>query len=279
MSAEFTTAIVSDTGKTRFQAALERAKAGGAPCVGQWLMYPGYSLARHVAELGCDWVLVDCEHGNIADNEMYLAVGAIAAAGASPLVRIPASEPWMLKRALDSGAHGIMVPMCETKEQAIAIANAAKYPSAEWPEGIRGAGAIFAPSVFHQNMMEYSRHANNNILVIVQIESRQAVENCEDIAKTPGIDGLFVGPNDLAASMGHFPFDHPKIEEVQQATAKILKAAKDAGKFAGHFALDAESAAKSALNGFEFMNCGADVMAVTLWLSEEMAKMKSLIKR
>ena len=102
---------------------------------------------------------------------MYLAVGAIASAGASPIVRIPAGEVWMMKRALDSGAHAIMIPMCETKEQAEAIVNGMKYPSASWPNGIRGAGAMFAPALFNQNGHEYLRHANDNILVIVQIES------------------------------------------------------------------------------------------------------------
>lgn len=115
---------------------------------------------------------------------------------------------------------------------------------------------MFAPANFNQDGRDYLRHANDNILVIVQIESRKAVENCEEIANTPGIgtsvsiylwqsfltgpDMLFIGPNDLASSMGYFAFDHGKIDEVQQATARVLKAAKDGGKFAGHFALSAD---------------------------------------
>lgn len=99
---------------------------------------------------------------------------------------------------------------------------------------------MFAPANFNQNGMEYLKRANDNILVIVQIETRTAVENCEEIASTDGIDMLFVGPNDLAASMGYFAFDHAKITEVQEATARVLEAAKGAGKFAGHFALSAD---------------------------------------
>lgn len=134
--AEIKSAIVSSAGRTRLQAALERAQKGGPPCIGQWMELPGYSLARTIAGLGFDvsphrtfcltysrkielkhhkWVLVDCEHGNIDDSEMYLAVAAIASAGSSPIVRVAGSEPWMMKRALDAGAHAIMIPMCETK--------------------------------------------------------------------------------------------------------------------------------------------------------------------
>jgi 4-hydroxy-2-oxoheptanedioate aldolase len=115
-----------------------------------------------------------------------------------------------------------------------------KYPTSQWPKGFRGTGAMFAPANFSQNGMDYLRHANDNVLVIVQIETRTAVENCEEIAATPGVDMLFVGPNDLASSMGYFAFDHAKIPEVQEATARVLKAAKEAGKFAGHFALSAD---------------------------------------
>lgn len=106
---------VDSTGKTRLRASLERAAtAGGEPSIGQWLEFPGFTLARTVASLGCDWVLVDCEHGNIDDAAMYHAIAAISTAGASPIVRVAGSENWMIKRALDAGAHGIMVPMCET---------------------------------------------------------------------------------------------------------------------------------------------------------------------
>lgn len=120
---------------------------------------------------------------------------------------------------------------------------------------------MFAPANFKQNGGEYLKTANDNILVIVQIESRMAVENCEKIAAVEGIgknlwclmfvttlliqelffiDMLFIGPNDLAASMGYWAPDHARILEVQEATARVLKAAKDAGKYAGHFALSAD---------------------------------------
>ncbi|KAL4811145.1 Pyruvate/Phosphoenolpyruvate kinase-like domain-containing protein [Aspergillus unguis] len=258
--------------QTRLQISLERAAARQAPSVGQWLEFPGYHLAQTVAALGEDWVLIDCEHGAIDDTQMALQIAAIAAAGVSPIVRIPASEPYMMKRALDAGAHGIMVPMCETKQQAQAVVAGCKYP----PQGVRGAGAMFAHSAFKQTAREYLETANQNVVVIVQVETRRAVENVEEIAGVDGVDMLFVGPNDLASSMGYFAFDHPNIPEVQEAIQKVLGAAKGKKKFAGHFALGAKEAARRWEQGFDFVNCGADIVAIGAWMGNEMNELKRL---
>lgn len=118
---------------------------------------------------------------------MYLQIGAISTSGVSPIVRIPMGEPWMIKRALDAGAHAIMVPMCETKEQAEQIVQASKYPSKAFPTGRRGAGAMFGPSAFNQNGRDYLLSANDNVMICVQIETRTAVENVEEIASVEGI--------------------------------------------------------------------------------------------
>ncbi|KAJ5642851.1 HpcH/HpaI aldolase/citrate lyase family protein [Penicillium longicatenatum] len=258
MAATIASPVVSPIGKTRLQASWSLPQRG-----------------KGLAPLGEDWVLIDCEHGDIDDKEMYLQVGAISSAGVSPIVRIPAAEPWMMKRALDCGAHGIMVPMCDTKEQAEAIVRSCKYPSTRWPQGVRGAGAMFAPAAFNQNGRDYLAHANTNVTIIVQIESKLGVENCEAIASVDGIDMLFIGPNDLASSMGYVAFDHPKIPKVQEAIQRVLVAAKAAGKYAGHFALSAETAAKKYKQGFDFVNCGADIVAVTAWMATEIANLKA----
>ncbi|KAK9794144.1 hypothetical protein SCARD494_05721 [Seiridium cardinale] len=301
MANQISSPVVNTSGKTRLRDSLERAKRGEGPSVGQWLEFPGYTLARTIAPLGQDWVLIDCEHGNIDDNDMYLQVGAISSSGCSPMVRIPSSEPWMMKRVLDAGAHAIMVPMCETKvgrshllvevqknlrlieaytqEQAETIVRACKYPSNKWTRGVRGAGAMFAPAAFNQTSREYLLNANDNVMICVQIESRKAVENVEEIASVDGIDMLFIGPNDLASSMGYVAFDHASIPEVQEASSRILKATLDAGKYAGHFALSAEAAAKRYEQGFHFVNCGADIVAVTAWMSNEMSSLKNLVQK
>lgn len=136
---------------------------------------------------------------------------------------------------------------------------------------------MFGPAAFNQTGPDYLLSANENVLVCVQIESRKALENVKEIASVDGIDMLFIGPNDLAASMGYVAFEHPFIPEVQEATKQILQVGKDAGKYVGHFALSADAAAEKYTQGFDFVNCGADIVAVTAWMGDEMAKLRSLV--
>lgn len=138
---------------------------------------------------------------------------------------------------------------------------------------------MFAPAAFNQTAREYLGRANDNVMVCVQIESGLAVQNVEAIAAVDGIDMLFVGPNDLAASLGHFALDHASVPEVQEAAARVLGAGLAAGKYVGHFAMGAEVAAQRYEQGFHFVNCGADIVAVTAWMSEEMGRLKSLVAK
>lgn len=177
------------------------------PLVGSWLMLPGHHLARMTAAMGWDFVLIDAEHGNIADSDVHAQVSAVVGAGSkcSPIVRIPGPENWMVKRVLDAGAHGILCPMMSTAEEARRFVSYCRFPSrkADRPDsskspytylnGVRGVGSPFAPPMFGQNMREYVETANDNLLIAVQIETEVGLANCEEIAKVEGIDMLFVG--------------------------------------------------------------------------------------
>ena len=136
---------------------------------------------------------------------------------------------------------------------------------------------MYAHAAFNQTGRDYLLSANDNVMICIQIESRLAVENVEEIAAVDGIDMLFIGPNDLASSMGYVAFDHASTPEVQEATERVLKAALAAGKYVGHFALSAEIAAAKYKQGFHFVNCGADIVAVMSWMTSEMGKLKSLV--
>lgn len=155
------------------------------------------------------------------------------------------------------------------------MARFAHYPNPQtFPTGARGAGGLFANASFNLTGPEYLHHPNDLVTIIVQIESPSGVANSANIAAIDRTDALFLGPNDLASSMGFFAFDHPKTPEVQAAITKVLEAAKSKGKFAGHFALVAEEATKIIKQGFHFLNCGADIIAISAWMSEEMSRMK-----
>ncbi|TFK43299.1 Pyruvate/Phosphoenolpyruvate kinase-like domain-containing protein [Crucibulum laeve] len=261
---------------------MKEAKKAGKPVLGSWLMFPGASLARMVAQMEYDFILVDCEHGDIADAEMHVSVGAIASNGASPFVRIAAPENYFVKRALDAGAHGILCPMISTVEQAKAVVSYSKFPAMKGHEnngtlsGVRGTGSPFAPAVFGQSQGDYTATANKNTFIAVQIETVEGLENCEEIAKVEGVDMLFIGPNDLASSMGYPPLDNGKIPEVQEAVKRILAATKAAGKYAGMFCLSAEEVRWRFEQGFDLMNLAGDVAALAWWNANELEKLKDL---
>jgi 4-hydroxy-2-oxoheptanedioate aldolase len=268
--------------------ALIEAK-GQKPIVGSWLMFPGASLARSVAQQGFDYILVDTEHGNIDDAAMHASVAAIAAESVPSLVRIAAPENWMVKRALDTGAHGILCPMMNTADDAKRLVSYTRFPSpieereanSKNPnhiEGIRGVGSPFAPAAFRQDMVEYVVEWNQNVFVAVQIETKEGLENVESIAAVDGIDMLFIGPNDLTSSLG-YPFHmHPTQPESQEAFKKILAAAKKHNKFAGMFCTSADQVRKAFEQGYDFMNLGADIVAMSIWNGTELGKLSDLRK-
>ncbi|SJL01566.1 related to 2,4-dihydroxyhept-2-ene-1,7-dioic acid aldolase [Armillaria ostoyae] len=253
--------------------------------VGSWLMLPGASLARMTAQMGYDASQPSSRlFINLSDTDaaMHTSVGAIAAQRVSPIVRIPAPENWLVKRTLDTGAHGILCPMMSTAEDARALVSYAKFPvlkdkrTAEMISGVRGVGSPFAPAGFGMDMGEYIATANRNIFIAVQIETVEGLSNCEEIAKVDGIDMLFVGPNDLASSMGYPPPEHPNIPEVQEAIKRVLAAAKAAGKYAGMFCTAAEQVQARFEQGFDLMNLGADVIALGVWNAVELGKLKDI---
>ncbi|KAI0097761.1 Pyruvate/Phosphoenolpyruvate kinase-like domain-containing protein [Nemania sp. FL0031] len=203
--------------------------------MGVWQTLPGQNVSRILARTaGVDWVLVDCEHGNIDDAAMHEAVPAIASCGVSPIVRLPDMQGWMIKRALDSGAHGILIPLLRSAEEARKIVAAAKFP----PQGQRGLGSPFAMERFNPipTMTEYLQHANDSLLTIVQIETQEALDAVEEIAEVPGIDVLFIGPFDLGNNIGYPILDGVIRPELEQAIDRILAATTKAGKKAGFFA-------------------------------------------
>ncbi|KAF7297241.1 putative Phosphoenolpyruvate/pyruvate domain-containing protein [Mycena indigotica] len=221
-----------------------------ARAAGAWLTLPSTAIAQTIARTpGISWVLIDAEHGLITDHHFYDLNNAVAASGASPLIRIPADEPWMIKRALDSGAHGIMVPMANTPELVRKVVAACKYP----PVGIRGYGPMFTHAAGALNAA-YKDAANDAVLVTVQIEHPDAVAQIAAIVRE-GIDATFIGPFDLAVSMGA-EFGGAAHEA---AIARILEETHRAGKVAGIFCLTGEQAERRFAQGFDMVSVATDI--------------------
>ncbi|WVQ70844.1 hypothetical protein IAR50_000369 [Cryptococcus sp. DSM 104548] len=243
---------------------LKNALAAKQPGLGFWCTLPGASsVATVLATGGFNWTLIDAEHGMITDKDYFELVNTITSQGASPIIRVPWTEEWMIKRALDSGAQGVMTPMCHSAEDARRIVSYSKYP----PNGTRGYGPMFCPPVFGCKGSEYDAGADKNLLVIVQIESKQGIANAEEIAKVDGLDCLFIGPFDLHKQM-QVPFGG---EEHEAAIDKTLKAAHSAGKIAAIFCPNGEVARKRLQQGFDMVSIAVDSVCLAAEMERQMS--------
>ncbi|PPJ53353.1 hypothetical protein CBER1_00968 [Cercospora berteroae] len=257
---------------------LQKALKTGQPSFGGWQMLPGANLSRAIARTpGLDFVVVDGEHGNIADADMHDSVAAIAACGVSPVVRVAEGQHWMIKRALDAGAHGIIVPLIQSVEDAKNIVKYSKFP----PLGNRGLGSPFAAEKFapgktgdihEMSLSQYFEEANDSILVIVQIETASALEQIKEIAAIDGIDVCFIGPVDLGNSIGHPP-EHVGVyaPELEQAIEKIHQETQAAGKWTGIYTGSGEQAKTFADRRFNLINVVNDVGAIRKSFAEAAA--------
>ncbi|CEJ81721.1 Putative HpcH/HpaI aldolase/citrate lyase family protein [[Torrubiella] hemipterigena] len=245
----------------------------GRQAMGMWQMIPGANVSRALARTGVDWIMVDCEHGNMDDRAMHDAVPAIAAAGVSPIVRLPDMQSWMVKRALDSGAHGILVPLLRNVEEAKELVQSAKFP----PLGKRGFGSPLAMERFNPipSMTEYLQQANGSLLTMVQIETKEALDAVDAIAAVDGIDVLFIGPFDLGNNIGHPIITGSMDPELKEAIARILEATRKAGKKCGIYCSTGEQAKVCADQGFDMINVATDFTSLTAIASHELSVAKN----
>jgi 4-hydroxy-2-oxoheptanedioate aldolase len=253
---------------------LGKSMLSGKPSMGLWQMIPGSNVSRVMARCGPEWILVDQEHGNIDDGAMHEAVAAIAACGVSPIVRVPDNQGWMVKRALDAGAHGILVPLLYTPEDAKRLVSSAKFP----PTGQRGFGSPFPMERFHPSLSsgDYLQQANDALITMVQIETKEALANVEAIAAVPGVDVLFVGPFDLGNNIGHPIIDGVMHENLHAAIQKVHDTAKAAGKKSGIFCTSGEQGKKYADMGFQVISVATDMMILPQALTGALYAAKGL---
>ncbi|KAH0360914.1 Phosphoenolpyruvate/pyruvate domain-containing protein, partial [Aureobasidium melanogenum] len=255
---------------------LHKTLHSNALALGAWQMLPGSNLSRILARTNPDWICVDTEHGNISDTAMHESVAAIAACGVSPIVRTVSNEGWMIKRALDAGAHGIVIPQLNSAEEARNVVKAAKFP----PQGIRGFGSPFAMERFAPkggepvSAAEYLQQANDALVTIIQIETQSALDNVDAIAAVPGVDVLFVGPYDLGNSIGYPILADGMHDELKAAIEKIHTAAKKAGKHSGIYCTDGDQARHYADRGFTMISAVTDSLALGQGVSTALNRAK-----
>jgi len=198
----------------------------GGVTIGSWITLRDPSVAEIMAKAGFDWLTVDLEHTSLSIGEAIDLVRVIDLCGVAPLVRISANDPVQIKRVLDGGAQGVIVPMVNTETEARMAVAACRYP----PAGNRGVG-LGRAQTFGETFDEYFVNNNESAVLIAQIEHHIAVQNIADILAVDGVDGVIIGPYDLSASMD-IPgqLEHPRLKE---GIARVIEAAQLAGKPAG----------------------------------------------
>jgi 4-hydroxy-2-oxoheptanedioate aldolase len=234
----------------RFKAALA---AQDRPLIGLWMAMHNAFTAEILGECGYDWLVIDGEHAPNTLTTITAQLQALAASAAAPVVRVPVGEAWVIKQVLDAGAQTILVPMVESGDQAAYLVRACRYP----PAGIRGVGASFARAGRFGTIPDYVATADAQIALILQVESRAGLAAIDAIAGADGVDGVFIGPSDLAADMGH-P-GAPAHPEVQAAIEQSLARIRAAGKAAGILATEEEAARRYIGWGATFVAVGGDV--------------------
>ena len=237
-----------------FRDALAAQKGeAGRPLAGMWVCSGSPLIAELCAGSGLDWLLVDAEHSPNGLESILSQLQAIHGYPVQVMVRPPVNDPVVIKQYLDLGVQNLLVPMVNSVAEAEAAVAATRYP----PHGVRGVGSALARAARWNRVPDYLARASETISVTVQIESTAAVDAVEDILKVDGVDAIFVGPSDLAASMGLLgQQEHP---EVRAAVEHCLAAAKAAGKPAGVNAFNPDTARHYLDAGANFILVGADV--------------------
>ncbi len=231
----------------QFKAALREQRRQ----IGLWSSLCSNIVAEIIAYAGFDWILVDMEHGANEVPGVLSQLQAMALGTAEPVVRVAWNDMVLIKRVLDTGARSILVPFVQNAEEATRAVAATRYP----PLGVRGVAMTPRANRFGR-VAGYHRTSHEQMCVLVQAETRAAVREIESIAAVEGVDGIFIGPSDLAANLGHLAdVNHP---EVQSTIASACSQIRAAGKAAGMLARGPDDAARYLDMGFTFIAVGSD---------------------
>jgi 4-hydroxy-2-oxoheptanedioate aldolase len=232
--------------------AFKAAILSGQQQIGLWCMLPSGFVTEALAGAGFDWLLLDTEHSPADVLTVLPQLQAAAAYSVSPVVRPAANDPVLIKRLLDLGAQSLLIPYVQSAEEAAAAVAAIRYP----PRGIRGVAGLTRASRFGR-VAGYAKQAETELCLLVQVETRQSLDCIEDIAAVEGVDGIFIGPGDLSASLGH-PGElfHPEvIAAIEDAITRV----RAAGKPAGVLTYDLDFARRCMELGTLFTAVGADL--------------------
>lgn len=228
--------------------------ARGETLHGCWLGMAEPYVAEMAGTCGFDWLLIDGEHAPNDIRSLMAQLAVLEAGPSLPVVRLPDGNSTAIKQALDIGVQNLMIPMIETAEQAVAAVRATRYP----PQGFRGVGSALARASRFSEVADYLGTANDQIFLILQVESRAGIAGLDAILAVDGVDAVFIGPSDLAADMGHLGnAGHPDVKAAVMAALALIRAR---GKVAGVLTTEPAYIDDCRRAGANFLGVGIDVL-------------------
>jgi len=236
----------------------------GGQTIGCWLSLANAHSAESLARLGFDWVCVDLQHGLLDYTDLTYMLPAISNADTTPIVRVPWNEPYEIMKALDAGAFGVIVPMVNNREEAERAADACRYP----PRGHRSFGPIRAALYGGQG---YAAEANDQIACLAMIETEDGIANLDEILSTPGIDGAYIGPSDLALALGMPPKGDNDDPKHAATVRQIFDACRRHGVAAGIHTSSLAYTQRYLEMGFNLVTLGTDVGWMIAGAARELA--------
>jgi 4-hydroxy-2-oxoheptanedioate aldolase len=246
---------------------LKRLWQQDKPAFGGWLTIGNSFTAEVMAHQGLDWLVVDLQHGIIDYETAVPMLQAISTTATTPIVRVPWNEPGVLMKVLDAGAYGVIVPLVNDRAQAEAAVQACRYP----PLGSRSYGP--ARAVYYAGA-DYFQRANEEVLVIAQIETVEALDNLEEIVAVPGLDAVYIGPQDLTISLGLAPEMDGEAEEYVKARRRVVEACRAAGVVPGIHSRP-DTAQTRIAEGFRMVLATMDLRALVRAAREDIETAKS----
>jgi 4-hydroxy-2-oxoheptanedioate aldolase len=241
----------------------------GKPIINSWLSVPSSFSAEIMANQGWDSVTIDMQHGLIDYHNAVNMLQAISTTTTVPLARVNWNEPGQIMKILDAGSYGVICPMVSNRKEAENFIKACQYP----PKGYRSFGPIRA-NIYGGS--DYVNHADDEILKLAMIETKEALENLNEILDTPNLDGVYVGPADLSLAIGEEPgFDRPEKTKAYREILRILEAAKKRNLLAGLHNGSAEYAQKMINIGFNLVTVGSDARYISSGAKSDLEKLKN----
>ena len=248
---------------------LKKRLLAGETLIGCWVALADDYAAEIMGGAGFDWLLIDGEHAPNDLRSIRAQLSVLERFDADPVVRLPVGETWMIKQLLDAGAQTLLIPMVESAEQARELVRACRYP----PAGIRGMGAALGRASGFNTIPDYVTSADDQICLLVQVESRAGIEALDEILAVEGIDGVFIGPADLSADMGFQ--GNAETPEMRQLIGETLGRIAKAGKSPGILGMSDGGIERYLSEGARFVAVAADVMLLAQAARATAAKWKS----